>query len=90
MTVGIYATDNDDEQKVRMREEIGKLCKAHDGVINSHGYFIDTQEYFLTFDITLDFSVTDKAALVAEIRGEVEKVYPGYTVAINCDTNYSD
>ncbi|MBR5421224.1 MAG: cation transporter [Lachnospiraceae bacterium] len=90
MTVGIYAVDNEDEEKVRMREKIGELSRSHEGVVNCHGVFIENTEKKISFDVTMDFSIPDKQKMSEMIRKEVEEAYPGYSVNINCDTNYSD
>jgi len=90
VTVGIYAVDLQDAEKTKMREQIAKISTAHEGVVNCHGVYISTEEHRISFDITTDFSISDKAAVSAEIRNELAEIYPGYEMSINCDTNYSD
>ena len=90
MTVGIYAVEQEDSEIIQMREKIGEIAKSQEGVVNSHGVFIDKESKRISFDTTLDFSILDKATLVDQIKKEVEEVYAGYDVTVNCDTNYSD
>ena len=90
VTVGIYAVEQEDQEIVAMREKIGQISKSHEGVVNSHGVFIDKETKRMSFDVTMDFSVADKTSLSGQIKKEVEEAYPGYDVSINCDTNYTD
>ena len=90
MTVGIYAVEQDNQEIIRMREEIGEICKGREGVVNHHGVFIDLEEKRISFDVTLDFSVLDKVKTWEMIRKDLEEKYPGYSITINRDVNYSD
>lgn len=90
VTVGIYAVEVENQEKMAMRARIGEICMGHEGVVNNHGVFIDLEEKRISFDVTLDFSVADKAGMAATLKKEVEAAYPGYVVNLNCDTNYSD
>ena len=90
VTVGIYAVETQNQEKMAMRAKIGEICMGHEGVVNNHGVFIGLDEKRISFDVTLDFSVSDKAGMVAAIKKEVEATYPGFTATVNCDTNYSD
>lgn len=90
MTVGIYAVEQNDTEIIQMREKIGEIAKSHEGVVNSHGVFIDKEHKTISFDTTLDFSVKDKATMMETIKKEVEETYKGYDIVVNCDTNYSD
>ena len=90
VTVGIYAVDKADEEKVLMRNKLEEISKKHAGIVNCHGVFIDTVEKWVSFDVTMDFSVSDKTALIDMIKKEAEEEYPGYCININPDTDYSD
>ena len=90
VTVGFYAVEQEDTEIMQMREKIGEIAKAHEGVVNSHGVFIDKENKRISFDATLDFSVKDKITMTNAIKKEVEETYKGYDVTVNCDTNYSD
>ncbi|MCR5126605.1 MAG: hypothetical protein K6B69_00735 [Lachnospiraceae bacterium] len=64
--------DNADETKKTMREKITENCKAHEGVVNCHGVYIDPEEKSISFDITLDFSIREKQKMCEMIREEIE------------------
>lgn len=90
LTVGIYAVDYQNPEKVSMREEINAICKSHEGVVNTHGYYIDLEEKIISFDTGIDFTILEPQNFANIIKTEVETKYPGYQVYVNLDTYYSD
>lgn len=90
LTVGIYAADRKNDEKVSIREEINALCKSYDGVVNTHGYFIDLDDKIISFDTGIDFTISNRSAFADRVKKEVENKYPGYEVHVNLDTYYSD
>ncbi|MBO4453203.1 MAG: cation transporter [Clostridia bacterium] len=90
LTVGIYAIDTRDEELAEMRSVLRKLAEDHDGVINTHGFLIKKDEKKIFFDIVVDFNVRDRATLVEHIKKDVEEAYPGFSVFINVDSDFSD
>lgn len=90
LTVGIYAVDNVNQEKVSMRETINTLCKSHEGVVNTHGYYIDFDEKIISFDTGVDFTILDQLSFSEMIKKEVETKYPDFTVYVNLDAYYSD
>lgn len=90
LTVGIYAVDQQNAEKVSMRENINSICKAHEGVVNTHGYYIDLSEKIITFDVGVDFTIIDRVAFSEDIKNEVERAYSGFGVYVNLDTYFSD
>ncbi len=90
LTIGIYAVDQKNDEKVSMRERIDTICKTHDGVINTHGYFINADEKVISFDVGIDFTISDREAFEKTVKSEVEKEYPDFRAYINLDSYYSD
>lgn len=90
LTVGIYAVDHQDIEKVSIRENINGLCKSKSGVINTHGYYIDLEEKIISFDVGIDFTISEHSVFNNELTQMIENEYPGFRVIINLDTYYSD
>ena len=90
LTVGIYAVDTKHEEKAEMRKTIMEICSGMEGVINSHGYYIDLERKEIHFDIMVDFSVKDKEVFCKKVADEIAKKYPGFQGMPNLDMNYSD
>ena len=87
LTVGIYAIDparSDD------RAAIETAAKTHPGVKAVHGVFFDDENAAISFDVLVDFTVRDRAALRGAILADLAPRFTGRSIAINFDTDYSD
>jgi len=87
LTVGIYAIDP------ARRDDIAAIeaaAKAHPGVKAVHGVFFDDDSSAISFDVLVDFSVRDRAALREAIRADLAQRFPDRSITINFDTDYSD
>jgi GTP-binding protein len=71
-------------------EKINAVAAKQPGVLGTHGVYFDDEAKTLSFDVLVDFTVRDKAGLCEAIRKELQTLFPGYTIMINLDTNYSD
>ena len=87
LTVGFYAVD---PARQADYEKINAAVKKHPGVLGTHGVYFDDEQKLLSFDAVTDFTVHDKQDLCEALRAELQPLYPGYTITINCDTNYTD
>ena len=87
--IGIYAVRSSDPEIMAMRESVGKAVLAHKYALGVHGFFADIRGKEIAFDAVIDFSV-NKSEAVRELTGEIEKLYPGYTVRINPDCHITD
>ena len=90
LTIGIYAVNTVNEEKIQMRNKIIDVVQAFPGVINCHGVFIHFDEKILSFDVIVDFTVSDKEFLRKKISEALNKIYPNYKIEIKFDVNYSD
>ena len=87
--IGIYAVSSGDPEIMAMREKVSKAVLAHEYALGVHGFFADLKGKEIAFDAVIDFS-RDKREAVQELTGEIEKLYPGYTVRINPDCHVTD
>ena len=90
LTIGIYAVITADREIVQMQESITSMVEALPGVLQAHGMFIDLENKRLSFDIVIDFSVKDIPALKKTIAEGIEKRFPGFSVQVHIDKDYSD
>jgi cation diffusion facilitator family transporter len=87
LTVGIYAVD---PARRADRDAIADAALRHPGVKAVHGVFFDDERAAVSFDALLDFTVRDRDALRAAILADLAPRFPGRTIALNFDTDYSD
>ncbi len=90
LTIGIYAVDTVDEELAEMRRIVRDTAEAHTSVLGVHGIFIDKTARKVSFDIVVDFSERDRAALSAAIEKDLLALWPGYNVHINLDSDFTD
>ena len=87
LTVGIYAVDPAHRAD---RDAIEAAAKLHSGVKAVHGVFFDDERAAVSFDVLVDFTVRDRAALRDAILADLAPRFPGRTLSLNFDTDYSD
>ncbi len=87
LTIGIYAID---PERRADYDAIEETAMRHPGVKNVHGVFFDDANDGLLFDILVDFTVRDRAALRQAILDDLAPRFPGRAISINFDTDYSD
>ena len=82
--IGIYAVNTGDDEVKVMRRRIVETVMAHDYSMQLHGFYADTQNKVLTFDVVLSFEC-DRDAAIAEICSEVQAMYPDYKINVQPD-----
>ena len=87
LTVGFYAVETARQADF---DKINAATKAHPGVLGTHGVYFDDEKKTLSFDVLVDFTVRDKAALCKALQEELAPAFPGYAITVNFDTNYTD
>ena len=87
LTVGFYAVETARQADF---DRINAAAMSHPGVLGTHGVYFDDEKKLLSFDALVDFTVRDKAALCKALQTELAPAFPGYTIVVNFDTNYTD
>ena len=87
LTVGIYAVD---PARRADRDAIAAAAMRHPGVKAVHGVFFDDARSAVSFDVLVDFTVRDRAALRAAISADLSPRFPGRAIVVNFDTDYTD
>ena len=64
---------------------------SKEGVIQTHGFFADTANKTLTFDVIIDFDAPGgREQVYSDICREISELYPDYTIRITLDTDITD
>ena len=87
LTVGIYAVD---PARKGDRDAIEEAARRHPGVKAVHGLFFDDAAGTVAFDVLVDFTVRDRAALREAFVSELAPRFPGRAISIAFDSDYSD
>ena len=87
--ISVYSYNTENEEAIRMRELITEKAKAHEGVLQIHGFYVNKETKQIRFDAVVSFG-TDVRRTLEAICAEVEELYPGYDVKISPDIDISD
>ena len=87
--IGVYSVNTRDAETVRIRSAVTELVLAHPGVLQMHGFYLDSASRSIRFDTVFSFD-TDVALAMQELRQQVLALYPDYSVTIAPDLDVSD
>ena len=88
--VGIYSINTKQDEAAEMRSKITRVVMEHEGVLQVHGFYVNTEKKEGRMDAVIDFSVDDREGLAAQMTEEVRKLYPDYNFFIVADIDSSD
>ena len=87
--VGIYSYNTGDNEAAKMRSEILKLVTNHEWALQMHGFYADTENGVIRFDVVMSFDI-DHNEGISQLTSEIKEKYPDYQVVIAPDVDVSD
>jgi len=87
--VGIYSVNTKNDEAGSMRRMVLETVMAHDYALQFHGFYVNLEEKQMSFDVVLSFDC-DRAQAIAELRGEIQALYPDYCVIVQGDIDVSE
>ena len=87
--IGVYSYNTSDDEAAQMRNHVQEKVLEHDWAIQMHGFYVDTVEKLIRFDVVLSFDADRKEALDT-LNAELKEMYPDYTPVIVPDVDTSD
>ncbi len=87
--VGVYSHNTADDEAARIRNEVQKAVLSHEWALQLHGFYADTVNKTMRFDVVMSFDVDREEALATVIK-EVQAMYPDYDLQIVSDVDVSD
>ena len=79
--VGVYSFNTADDEAAIIRNTVQKTVLAHDWALQMHGFYADTDNKTLRFDVVLSFDVEQKDA-IETLTKETLELYPDYKIQI--------
>ena len=55
-----------------------------------HGFYLDSEDKTMSFDIIVDFNIKDREKLYKKICDEIKNKYKDYKISITLDIDISD
>lgn len=90
LTVGIYASNSDDERYVDIKNKLLKLSSGYPEILQLHGFYVDAEKKQISFDLIIDFKCQRKMAIRDNLIEQIKQLYPEYNFAVVLDNNFSD
>lgn len=81
IALGVYPYNTKDEEAGEIRKKIEREIMSHDWALQVHGFYVDTKNKTIRFDVVLSFDVERENAIKA-IKREVSALYPDYQIQI--------
>ncbi len=88
--VGIYSRNSSDKAVIEMRNRITELVMSRKYVLQLHGFYCNSQEKVIRFDIVIDFAAPNARDVQHEVIDSVKRLYPSFSVTVQFDLDYTD
>lgn len=88
--IGVYSVNTKNPEAVAARKRISGIVMGSKYVLQMHGFYFDTVEKTIRFDVVVSFDAKDRLAVYKEVWSAVQEAYPDYTLQINMDTDFSE
>ena len=87
--IGVYSYNTSNDEAAEIRNTVQHTILSHDWALQMHGFYVDTINKTMRFDVVVSFDIDHKEAL-GIMTGEVKKLYPDYDVQIIPDVDVTD
>ena len=82
--IGVYSYNTSNSEVAKIRNTVQEAVLSHDWALQIHGFYADTENKTMRFDVVLSFDV-DRAEAMAVLEKEMEELFPDYTLHIIAD-----
>ena len=87
--IGVYSYNTSNDEAAQMRNRIQQTVLSHEWALQMHGFYADTEQKTLRFDVVMSFDVDRKDALET-LYQEIRGLYPDYEILIVPDVDIAD
>ena len=87
--VGVYSYNTTNDEAGVIRNTIQKKIMSHEWALQMHGFYVDTINKTIRFDVVVSFDIDHREAL-SIMQEEVRELYPDYAIHIVPDVDVSD
>ena len=87
--IGVYSYNTSNDEAAQMRNRIQQTVLSHEWALQMHGFYADTEQKTLRFDVVMSFDVDRKEALET-LYQEICGLYPDYEILIVPDVDIAD
>ena len=87
--IGVYSHNTSNDEAAEIRNTVQKTIMSNDWALQMHGFYVDTINKTMRFDVVVRFDIDQKEA-VAIMMQQVQELYPDYAVTIVPDIDVAD
>ncbi len=87
--IGVYSHNTSNDEAAKLRNKIQETVLSHAWALQMHGFYADTEQKTIRFDVVMSFDVDRKEALET-LYSEVTALCPEYEVLIVPDVDVAD
>ncbi len=87
--IGVYSYNTQNDEAARIRNSVMEEVMAYDWALQTHGFYADTENKTIRFDVVLSFDIDSKEGL-AILYEDLHKLYPDYKITITPDLDLTD
>ena len=87
--IGVYSFNTSDDEAAQMRNAVQKAVMSHDWALQMHGFYADTKNKTIRFDVVVSFDIDRKEAIEI-LYSEIGAMYPDYELMIIPDVDVTD
>jgi len=87
--IGIYSHNTSNDEAAEIRNTVQKTVMSNDWALQMHGFYVDTINKTMRFDVVVSFDIDQKEAVGIMLQ-QVQKLYPDYTITIVPDIDVAD
>ena len=87
--IGVYSYNTSNDEAAQMRNRIQQTVLSYEWALQMHGFYADTEQKTLRFDVVMSFDVDRKEALET-LYQEIRGLYPDYEILIVPDVDIAD
>jgi len=88
--VGVYSSNTKDALAVKTRKRVSEIALSHEHVMQMHGFYFDSEEKSIRFDIIVSFDAKDRREVCRQVTADIQKAFPDYRLEIVLDTDFSE
>ena len=82
--VGVYSYNTSSDEVAETRNTVQETVLAHDWALQFHGFYANTENKTMRFDVVISFDV-DRAEALSVLTKEIKELFPDYTLQIVLD-----
>ena len=89
-SVGVYSINTKNDKAAKLHQKAYEIVSSFDHVIQMHGFHVDEKNKEISLDVVVGFDVKNRRNYHRRIHDAVAEAFPGYTIQLVLDSDFSD